>query len=70
MEYELEEKNRSEIGVITHIFYVVKNYNGDEDALKEYVKELNDNSCFNINYFINKIDNNEAIIEEMIDTLD
>lgn len=70
--YELEElKDETRTGyVITYKYYRVLNYDGNEERLKEYVKKLNEDSMFNIDYYISKIDYNEVIIEEIIDTLD
>lgn len=70
--YELEEiiKDNYNYGIITYRYYKVLNYDGNEEKLKEYVKKLNDDSMFNIDYYIHKIEVNEAIIEEVIDTLD
>ena len=72
MEYDLEElEGRTyHYGVMTKKYYKVINYDGNEEKLKEYVKKLNDDSLFNIDYYIHKIEGNEAIIEEIIDTLD
>ena len=70
MEYELEEINKSSYGVIKYYYYKVINYDGNEEKLKEYVKKLNKDSCFNVDYRIKSIDNNEVIIEETYDTLD
>lgn len=70
--YELEEiEERTRTGyVMTYKYYKVLNYDGNEERLKEYVKKLNDESMFNIDYYIDKIDYNEVIIEEIEDTLD
>ena len=66
---ELEDKTRTGY-VMTYKYYRVLNYDGNEERLKEYVKKLNEDSMFNIDYYISKIDYNEVIIEEVIDTLD
>ncbi len=72
MEYNLEELKDKEynIGIIKHKYYKVLNYDGNVEKLKEYVSNLNEVSMFNIDYYIHKIEENEAIIEEVIDTLD
>ena len=70
MDYELKEDYRSSYGIIKYVYYKVINYDGNEEKLKEYVKKLNDDSCFNIEYRIKSIENNEVIIKETIDTLD
>lgn len=70
MKYKLEEIDETSFGVIRYKYYKVLNYDGNEENLKEYVKKLNDESLFNIDYRIKSIDNNEVIIEETIDTLD
>ena len=72
MEYQLEEiKDMSRnSGVISYTYYKITNYDGNEEKLKEYVKELNDKSMFNIDYYIHSINDNEVIIEEVYDTLD
>ena len=70
--YELEElveKERTGY-VIRYKYYKVINYDNNEDKLKEYIKELNKESCFNITYSIHHIENGDVIIEEEIDTLD
>ena len=71
MEYDLVElKERARTGyVISYKYYKVLNYDGNEENLKEYVKKLNEDSVFNIDYYY-KINGNEAIIEEVIDSLD
>ena len=68
--YELEEIEERSFGVIRYKYYKVINYDGNEEKIKEYIKQLNNDSCFNIDYRIKNIENNEAIIEETIDTLD
>ena len=68
MEYELELINVSRYGVISHKTYQVKNYDGDLDKLKEYVKQLNEKSLFNIDWYIKNEE--KGILEETIDTLD
>lgn len=70
MEYELKEIDRRQMGVIKYIYYEVLNYNNNEESLKEYVKQLNEKSMFNVEYFIYKLEDNKAIIEVLIDTLD
>ena len=72
MEYQLEElKDKSwNYGVIKHYYYKVLNYDGNEEKLKEYVKKLNDDSCFNMDYYIKEVKDKEAIIELIEDTLD
>ena len=75
MEYQLEElKDKTwNYGVIKHYYYKVLNYDGNYEKLKEYIKKLNDDSCFNVDYHIKELnygDNNEVIIEETYDTLD
>jgi len=66
--YELEQINLCSFGVIREYKYQVKDYDGDVDSLKAFVKELNDNSLFNIDWIIK--DEEKGIIEETIDTLD
>ena len=68
MEYELELINVSRYGVISHKTYQVKNYDGDLDKLKEYVKQLNEKSLFNIDWYIKNEE--KGILEETIETLD
>ncbi len=72
MEYNLEELKDKEynIGIIKHKYYKVLNYDGNLEKLEDYVQQLNEKSMFNIDYYIHKIEENEAIIEEVIDTLD
>lgn len=72
MEYNLEELEYKEynFGVIKRKYYKVLNYDGNEEKLKQYVSDLNKDSMFNIDYYIHKVEGNEAIIEEVIDTLD
>ena len=72
MEYQLEELegNTHYYGVMKKKYYRVLNYDGNEERLKEYVKKLNEESMFNIDYYIRQVKENEAIIEEIIDTLD
>lgn len=72
MEYNLEELEDKEynIGIIKYKYYKVLNYDGNVEKLKQYVSDLNKDSMFNIDYYIHKIEGNEAIIEEVIDTLD
>ncbi len=70
--YELEEIEEKyyNFGVIKHRFYKVLNYDGNEEKLKEYIKKLNDDTLFNDDYYIQKVEGNEVIIEEVMDTLD
>ena len=72
MEYNLEEleDRRRSFGVIKYFYYKVVNYDGNEEKLKQYVSDLNKDSCFNIDYYIKEINDNEVIIEEVEDTLD
>ena len=72
MEYQLEEIEimNYELYRIKYIFYKLVNYDGNEEKLKEYIKMLNDISCFNVDYRIYSNENNEVIIEKTIDTLD
>lgn len=72
MEYNLEELKDKEynIGIIKHKYYKVLNYDGNVEKLKQYVSDLNKDSCFNIDYYIKEINGNEVIIEKVIDTLD
>lgn len=72
MEYNLEELEEKtyNFGVIKHKYYKVLNYDGNEEKLEDYVQQLNEKSMFNIDYYIQKIEGNEAIIEKVIDTLD
>ena len=68
MEYEMKKINETTGYVIRYITYQIENYDGDEKKLEEFVKELNEDSLFNITY---RIKNKEkGIIEETIDTLD
>ena len=70
MEYNLEELETYNYGVMKKKYYKVLNYDGNVEKLKQYVSDLNKDSMFNIDYYIHKIEGNEAIIEEVIDTLD
>ena len=72
MEYNLEEIKEKEynVGVIKHKYYKVLKYDGNEEKLEDYVQQLNEKSMFNIDYYIQKVEGNEAIIEKVIDTLD
>lgn len=72
MEYNLEELEEKayNFGVIKHKYYKVLNYDGNEEKLEDYVQQLNEKSMFNIDYYIQKVEGNEAIIEKVIDTLD
>ena len=72
MEYNLEElEDKSyNYGVMKYKYFKVLNYDGNVEKLKQYVSYLNEVSMFNIDYYIHKIEENEAIIEEVIDTLD
>ena len=72
MEYNLEEleEKKYDYGVIKHKYFKVLNYDGNVEKLEQYVSDLNKDSMFNIDYYIHKIEGNEAIIEEVIDTLD
>ncbi len=65
---ELELIREHQFGVLKEKTYQVKDYDGDVDSLKAFVKELNDNSLFNIDWIIK--DEEKGIIEETIDTLD
>lgn len=65
---EIEDKGYI-LGVIKYKYFKVLNYDGNVDKLKQYVSYLNEVSMFNIDYYIHKIEENEAIIEEVIDTL-
>ena len=70
--YNLEElsENGYSYGVIRYKYFKLLNYDNNEDNLKEYIKQLNKESCFNITYSIHHIENGDVIIEEEIDTLD
>ena len=70
MEYQLELKEERQGNVIKYKYYKVLNYDNNEDNLKEFVKKLNEDSVFNIDYYIHSINDSEVIIEEVIDTLD
>jgi hypothetical protein len=70
--YNLEELSEREYsyGVIRYKYFKLLNYDNNEDNLKEYIKQLNEDSCFNIDYSLYKNEDNEIIIQETIDTLD
>lgn len=67
-EYKLELIEERTGYVIRYKYYQVVDYDNDIEALKEYVKELNSNSLFNIDWCIK--DEEKGILEETIDTLD
>jgi hypothetical protein len=67
-EYKLELIRETTGYVIRYKYYQVVDYDNDIEALKEYVKELNSKSMFNIDWYIK--DEEKGILEEIIDTLD
>ena len=58
---ELEEIHKMKFGVITKILYQVKDYDGNEESLKDYVKQLNADTYFYITYYVR--DAEKGIIE-------
>lgn len=66
--YDIKFINERKFGVITYQYYQVVNYDGDKEALEVMVKKLNDDSLFNIDWYIQ--DAEKGILEKMIDTLD
>lgn len=70
--YELEEieEQAYNYGVIRHKYYKVLNWDNNLDKLQEYVKQLNKESMFNVDYYIKSITDYGVVIEEVIDTLD
>ena len=67
-EYEIKLISERQFGVITYKYYQVLNYDGNVERLEEFKKKLNEDSMFNISWYIN--DKEKGILEEMIDTLD
>lgn len=67
-EYEIEQISEREFGVIKYKYFKVKKYDGNEEKLEEFVKKLNEDSIFNISWYVQ--DAEKGLIEEMIDTLD
>ncbi len=70
--YQLEELKEKayNYGIIRHKQYKVLNWDKNLDKLQEYVKQLNDESMFNVDYYIKSITDYGVVIEETIDTLD
>ena len=66
--YDIKLISERKFGVITYQYYQVVNYDGYKQALEEFVKELNKESMFNIDWYIQ--DAEKGILEKMIDTLD
>ena len=69
LDYDLKKINTEYVYRIEKNYYEVLNYDGNEEKLKNMVKELNLNSMFNITWSIYKNDT-IVIIEEIVDTLD
>ena len=69
LDYDLKKINTEYVYRIEKNYYEVLNYDGNEEKLKEMVKELNLNSMFNITWSIYKNDT-IVILEEIVDTLD
>lgn len=69
LDYNLKKINTEYVYRIEKNYYEVLNYDGNEEKLKEMVKELNLNSMFNITWSIYKNDT-IVILEEIVDTLD
>ena len=67
-EYEIKLISKREFGVITYQYYQVLNYDGNIERLEEFKKKLNEDSMFNISWYIN--DKEKGILEKIIDTLD
>lgn len=67
-EYELKLISEYNIGVISHKYYQVTNYDDNKERLEEYVRQLNENSLFNIDWYIQ--DAEKGLLEEVVDTLD
>jgi len=67
-EYELKLISEYNMGVISHKFYQVLNYDGNKERLEEYVKQLNENCLFNIDWYIQ--DAEKGLLEKVVDTLD
>lgn len=68
--YDLKELYTNYVYRIEKNYYEVLNYDGNEEKLKEAVKELNDNTLFNVEWSIYEISEDKAILEEIVDTLD
>ena len=68
--YDLKELYTNYVYRIEKNYYEVLNYDGNKEKLKETVKELNDNTLFNIEWSIYEISEDKAILEEIVDTLD
>ena len=66
--YKIEQISERKYGVIRYEYYKITNYDNDVDKLKKYVKELNEESMFNISWFIE--DEEKGLLEKVIDTLD
>lgn len=67
-DYELKLINERHYGVIKYKYYQVVKYDGNVERLEEFVKKLNENSMFNIDWYID--DKEKGILEEVVDTLD
>jgi len=67
-DYEIELINKDSYGVIRYYYYQIKDYDGNVEKLEEYVKKLNEESMFNIDWYIK--DKEKGILEKVIDTLD
>jgi hypothetical protein len=66
--YELELTNDTVYGGYGEQTYKVKDYDGDETKLEEFVKELNEKSNFWVSWRI--INKKLGILEKEIDPLD
>jgi len=66
--YDIKLISERTSGVITYEYYQVVNYDGNEEQLEEYRKELAKDELFNVSWRIN--DKEKGILEKMIDTLD
>lgn len=67
-EYEIKLISERNVGVIRYKYYQIVKYDGNVERLEEFVKELNDKSLFNIDWYID--DKEKGILEQIIDTLD
>lgn len=66
--YEIKLLSERTFGVITYKYYQVLDYDGDKEALEAMVKKMNEDSLFNIDWYIQ--DAEKGLLEEIVDTLD
>ena len=68
MNYELKLISEHSVGVIKHQYYQITNYDNNVENLKEFIKKNNEDSLFNISWYID--DEEKGIVEKVVDTFE